>query len=107
MRLTVIIADEGSACNVGGPVDYRRVTLDLTPEQQKALALRHRWERHGLTFIEPRTYARNQPCGCVVCTCGNVDRCEGCGAKRCGTPECVFKGNGTPVFVDEAEVGHG
>lgn len=40
---------------------------------------------------EPKR-ARVQPCGCVVCTCGTDDRCLGCGAKNCGTPECVFRG---------------
>jgi hypothetical protein len=37
---------------------------------------------------EERALARNQPCGCVVCTCENEDepdRCLGCGAKHCGT----------------------
>lgn len=27
---------------------------------------------------------KNQPCGCIVCTCEG-DRCSGCGAKHCGT----------------------
>jgi hypothetical protein len=27
--------------------------------------------------------ARNQPCGCVLCVCGDVDRCHGCGATAC------------------------
>ncbi len=29
--------------------------------------------------------AKYQPCGCVVCTCEDPDRCHGCGAKNCGT----------------------
>lgn len=52
----------------------------------------------------PRTLAKHQPCGCVVCTCRNEaepDRCLGCGAKNCGTPECVFKGSGTPVYAED------
>jgi hypothetical protein len=35
-----------------------------------------------------RVLARNQPCGCIVCTCNGEDepdRCFGCGAKSCGT----------------------
>lgn len=27
--------------------------------------------------------AKNQPCGCVVCTCDHEERCLGCGAKSC------------------------
>lgn len=29
------------------------------------------------------TLAKHQPCGCVVCTCGDVERCGGCGARMC------------------------
>lgn len=29
--------------------------------------------------------AKYQPCGCVICTCGDDERCHGCGAKNCGT----------------------
>ena len=35
--------------------------------------------------------ARNQPCGCVVCSCEDEVQCHGCGASNCGTKECVFK----------------
>ena len=44
-----------------------------------------------LPFIEtveklyrPRLLAKNQPCGCVVCTCEDDIQCQGCGAKSCG-----------------------
>lgn len=37
--------------------------------------------------------ARVQPCGCVVCICGDDERCFGCGAKDCNTDKCVFKTN--------------
>jgi hypothetical protein len=33
----------------------------------------------------PRTLAREQPCGCIVCTCKTEERCLGCGARHCGT----------------------
>ncbi len=38
-----------------------------------------------------------QPCGCIVCTCENDERCLGCGSKNCGThpvgdlPNPVYK----------------
>lgn len=32
-----------------------------------------------------KTLKKHQPCGCVVCTCPDPDRCHGCGAKCCGT----------------------
>lgn len=34
--------------------------------------------------VAPRL-ARNQPCGCVVCTCEDEIQCHGCGANHCGT----------------------
>lgn len=34
---------------------------------------------------ESAELARHQPCGCVVCTCEDEERCNGCGAKNCGT----------------------
>lgn len=33
---------------------------------------------------QPISLARHQPCGCIICTCGDVERCHGCGAKNCG-----------------------
>lgn len=36
--------------------------------------------------VEPtKMLAKHQPCGCVVCTCKDDQRCHGCGAKHCGT----------------------
>lgn len=32
-----------------------------------------------------RMLAKTQPCGCVVCTCEDDEKCHGCGAKHCGT----------------------
>lgn len=40
-----------------------------------------------------QTPAREHPCGCVVCVCEDERQCHGCGAKSCGTPECVLSGN--------------
>jgi hypothetical protein len=34
---------------------------------------------------EVNLLAKNQDCGCVICTCENDVRCMGCGAKHCGT----------------------
>ena len=28
--------------------------------------------------------AKNQPCGCVICTCDNEKQCMGCGSRNCG-----------------------
>lgn len=28
--------------------------------------------------------AKNQPCGCIVCTCEDEIQCQGCGASHCG-----------------------
>jgi hypothetical protein len=52
VKLTVIIEDVGGAMHMGFAIGYRRVTLDLTPEQTAALALRHEHEGYGTTFIE-------------------------------------------------------
>src|SRR3990167_4780706 len=38
-----------------------------------------------------KVLARNQPCGCIICSCEDEVQCHGCGAKNCGTKECVFK----------------
>jgi hypothetical protein len=63
MKLTVIVSDIEAAANVGGPVTYRRITIDLTPEQSRALTLHDKWESHGTTLIELDEADR-------VCTCG-------------------------------------
>ena len=52
MRLTVIITNTVHAANVGGPLTYRRVTFDLTPEQAKALARDEKWEEYGPFILE-------------------------------------------------------
>jgi hypothetical protein len=52
MKLTVVVTEAGAACNIGGPVTYRRVTVSLTPEQTAALTLHDRWDSHGTTFLE-------------------------------------------------------
>lgn len=51
--------------------------------------------------VEPtKILARHQPCGCVVCTCDDEDRCHGCGAKHCGTHPVGQIPN--PVYVEVA-----
>jgi hypothetical protein len=52
VKLTVIIEDVGGAMHMGLAIGYRRVTLDLTPEQEAALALRDEHESYGATFVE-------------------------------------------------------
>lgn len=51
--------------------------------------------------------AKNQPCGCVTCTCENETQCQGCGAKYCYTATCALKGNrGTfPAFNPSIAIG--
>lgn len=49
-----------------------------------------------LPEIPVKELAKNQPCGCVVCTCDEF-QCQGCGAHHCGThpvgkiPNPVYK----------------
>jgi hypothetical protein len=53
VKLTVIFANVVHVVHAGGAVEYRRVTIDLTPEQAAALALRdEKWETRGPIFIE-------------------------------------------------------
>ena len=40
MKLTVLVQYYGSVIHAGGHMTYRSVTIDLTDEQVKALALR-------------------------------------------------------------------
>jgi hypothetical protein len=40
--------------------------------------------RAALPAAQP-TLAKHQPCGCVICTCEDEEKCHGCGAKHCGT----------------------
>ena len=47
--------------------------------------------REKLASLTGRVRARTQPCGCVVCHCDSESRCSGCGAKNCGTDDCVFR----------------
>lgn len=54
--------------------------------------------------VVQRMLAKNQPCGCVVCTCEDEVRCHGCGAHKCGKPvdECCFDTRGPDlVYEDE------
>ncbi len=51
-------------------------------------------ELEGL--LNGRMLLRRQPCGCVVCSCNDDERCHGCGGKMCGRPDCVFKEPGHP-----------
>jgi hypothetical protein len=57
--------------------------------------------KEALAQKEARTLAREQPCGCVICICGDTDKCHGCGAHHCGThPVGVFD---NPVLEKEAK----
>lgn len=52
MKLTVIVEEKGAACNIGGAITHRRITVDLTPEQAQALTLNDSWDSYGTTFLE-------------------------------------------------------
>ncbi len=82
-----------------------RLTADLAAMHQENIGLRE-------TILEFKApdLAREQPCGCVICTC-EVDpeaedqRCFGCGAKNCDrafTEDCVLGAQGRPdaVYTD-------
>lgn len=51
------------------------------PSHDFAQAVRE-WIAAATERMEP---ARFLPCGCVRCICENENRCQGCGAKNCGT----------------------
>ena len=66
-------------------------------------------EREKNAAPDKPTYARVQPCGCVLCVCDDEDKCHGCGAKRCGDDGCDVR-RGVRVYEtdrDEKEVGDG
>ena len=57
-------------------VDPRKDVPDLKQE---------RFHFHSRPAGRNNLLAKNQDCGCVICTCENDERCMGCGAKHCGT----------------------
>jgi len=44
--------------------------------------------------------ARQQPCGCVVCSCEDDERCHGCGACACGGGDKCAVGTKWAVFTE-------
>ena len=86
-----------AAQRLGGPLTpWVRRCAEL--EEVVAVTERDRDRyRDGFKVLEQKvaelkapTRARKQPCGCVVCYCEG-ERCQGCGAKNCLTPDCVFR----------------
>ena len=58
---------------------------------------------------EPRHFAKNQPCGCVVCDCVDGDVHDpNCDGFDCDTDECCLKAewNRKPGCEPALEVGH-
>lgn len=56
MKITVVVAYLGDACNVGGPITHKRVTFDLTPEQEaevRRVWSGDKWESVGPVILEP------------------------------------------------------
>ncbi len=53
---------------------------------QRSIEYARDMARAAIAAMQP-TLAKHQPCGCVVCTCGDESQCHGCGAKSCGTHE--------------------
>ncbi len=52
MKMTVVIQYIGHVIHAGGSVTYRRVTLDLTPEQAEALDLLCEEESFGPVIFD-------------------------------------------------------
>lgn len=50
--LTVIIRDDAPLVNCGDSPAYRSVQVELTPEQQEKLALRHTFAQGAIWFAE-------------------------------------------------------
>jgi len=50
---------------------------------------------------QKRVFAKHQPCGCVVCTCEDDERCHGCGARNCGGHAVGEFPN--PVYADQPQ----
>lgn len=59
-KLTVMIAYTGDAVNIGGSITYRSVTVQLTPEQSHALALRDEWDSYGPMALETATVSQGE-----------------------------------------------
>ena len=78
------------AANAGLSVLHDDVVTEEMEHAQtrEKLAIAERDQK--LAAITGRVRARQQPCGCVVCHCDGQERCHGCGAKSCGTDDCVF-----------------
>lgn len=93
MKLTVVVTESGAACNIGGPITYRRITVDLTPEQAKALTLHDRWDSHGTAFIEldPEDRVCSCPVGAMESESGipmrdSEQKCVRCGKSPPASP---------------------
>ncbi len=52
MKLTVILTDDSALCAIGTGIKYRRVTVELTAEQAKALSPRKLGLNHGVLVWE-------------------------------------------------------
>lgn len=85
-------------------VDAYQESLDHTVYLKNEIIERDRMEariRHleqelkdTQDLLQTPEYAREQPCGCIVCVCETNDRCHGCGAKMCeDKSRCVFTGD--------------
>lgn len=60
-------------------------------------------EAYAAAKAKPQSYlSKNQPCGCVLCTCDNDDRCLGCRSKHCGNHTIgYFPEGGLWTFGDD------
>ena len=70
--------------------------LSQQPQKQDNNEFGHSGDKTVSSYPEdnqqpPKERQKIQPCGCVVCSCQDDAQCHGCGAKNCGTKECVFK----------------
>ena len=67
--------------------EFDEITLDQLPAAARA----------ALASKPERLLVKRQPCGCVICTCEDEEKCQGCGSRHCGAhPVGVFR---DPVYV--------
>ena len=85
MKVTTIVYC--NAYNTDGPITYRRITINLTPQQADQLRLHDRWDNYGVTFIELDPLDQ-------VCYCKNAS--EYC---RDSEGNCAFCGRPPPVAI--------
>lgn len=80
--------------------DYEMATLLEWAAKHLSQAVE---DEEELRTLRTPDLAREQACGCLVCQCGDVERCNGCGAKMCETADCVLREVNRPraIYVEK------